>query len=907
MLDLKPIGGSLPALLKQAADNAPYLKRLIDRDFETLAVSSLDDLGGKFEPWLEGWREAFSHVETIDAAMAPLRKFKREAHLLIALQDLSGAATEARITERLSVVADLATQTALNVAAGDRSVSKRGLFFLALGKHGARELNYSSDIDLIALYDQEKFDGGDRDRADASARMVRDVIGLLETQTADGYVFRTDFRLRPDPSSTPVAVSTAMAETYYESVGQNWERMAYIKARPIAGDIEAGADFLDRLAPFVWRRHLDYWTIADIHAIKRMINSQVGAPDLGDVQSDLKLGPGGIREIEFFAQTQQIILGGRDRKLREPTTCGALVRLAEAGVMDWATSRDLTSAYHALRAVEHRVQMLNDEQTHRLPQFETGRDKVAALCGYASRAGFEADLVTLREEVHRHYQDLFSEEERKTETAIRGNLVFTGVDLDPATIATLSALGFSQPEKVITRVQSWHRGRVPATRTGRGRQLLTAVLPDLLNAMGRTGEADTAFERFATFFEGLTAGVQLLSMLLAEARLRDDLVLTLALAPRLAKTLARSPAGLEAMIDGGERDRLRIDPALGFETAIDEARRYHREAALLIGHRLLHGGLTAAEAGEYWTGLADETVTEMAFAAERETERRFGPAPGSWQVFAMGKMGGRELTAGSDLDLIVLFDPADGAIDAQAWFTRFTQRFITALSAPTGEGLLYEIDMRLRPSGRAGPVAVSLAAFARYHEKEAWTWEHMALTRLRPVVGDATLADAGIATARAAILARLGSDRILSDIASMRSRLQRDKPARGPWDFKLIAGGLVDIEFLTQAHLLTAGDAELITGNTADALGRLGSAGVMAEQAVEALTGALAVQQALQQVLRLAVGDASGAAGFSAGLQDRMCRAVGAADFAALEAELARHREAVTALYMQKIGAAATD
>jgi len=907
MLKIHPLAGTLAELLERAGQQAPYLARLIARDAEALALADIDALETAFDPWFAAWRERLAACESVEGGMAPLRKFKREAHLLIALQDLAGRAGIGEVTDRLSAVADLATQAALELAVRQRELSSEGLVILALGKHGAHELNYSSDIDLIGLYDRERFDGGSRDPGDAASRILRDVIALLETQTGEGYVFRTDFRLRPDPSSTPLAVSTAMAEAYYESVGQNWERMVYIKARPSAGDLALGGRFLEGLVPFIWRRHLDYWAIADIHAIKRMINAKVGDPDLGDVASDLKLGPGGIREIEFFAQTQQVILGGRDPDLRDPTTCGALSRLAAAGIVEPGVRDDLVAAYGVLRAIEHRVQMLKDEQTQTLPRSEDGRARVAALCGHGDRAGFEAELIALRERVHAHYSDLFAEEERKTYHAVRGNLVFTGVDPDPGTVRTLAALGFSEPEKVIAAVANWHRGRVPATRSDRGRQLLTAVLPDLLAAMGETGEADTAFDRFATFFEGLSAGVQLLSMLLAESRLRDDLVSTLALAPRLAQTLSRKPESLEALIDGGERDELVIPPDMDLEAAMDEARRYHREASLLIGHRLLQGGLGAAAAGEAWTRLADETVVAMAAAAERETVRRFGPPQGRWHVAALGKMGGRELTAGSDLDLILLFDPFPGAGDAQTWFTRLTQRFITALSAPTGEGLLYEIDMRLRPSGRAGPVAVSFSAFARYQAEEAWTWEHMALTRLRGVAGSSELGDRVLEAARAAIIARSGSASILEDIGDMRARLARDKPDSGPWDMKLSPGGLVDIEFIAQAGLLTSGDPALITGNTDTALDRLDAAGRLGPGEADTLRKALRFQQSLQQVLRLAVGSVSGTPDFSAGLRDRLCRAVGLDAFEALQSALDDHRHQVRALFLQKIPMPSTD
>ena len=907
MLTIRPLASNFADLCQRASGHAPYLKRLIDRDLPRLGIETCDQLAGAFTPWLAQWTETVAVCKDKDALMAALRRGKREGHLILALQDLAGLAGVPDITARLSDMADTATEAAIAFAATSRGLQTDGLAILALGKHGARELNYSSDIDLVAIYDPKRFDGGERDPADAASRIIRDMIALLETQTADGYVFRTDFRLRPDPSSTPVAVSAVMADAYYESVGQNWERMVYIKGRPCAGDKEAGAHFLRELDPFVWRRHLDYWAIADIHAIKRMINAKVGDPDLGDVATDLKLGPGGIREIEFFAQTQQVILGGRDPTLRDPTTCGALVRLADAGVVSWPVTRELTAAYEALRTVEHRLQMLNDEQTHSLPRSERARDHVAALCGYDNRLRFETDLIAVRETVHVHYQDLFAEEERRTSAANRGNLVFTGVDTDPATVATLRAMGFSDPQRVITTVQTWHRGRVPATRAHRGRQLLTALLPDLLEKMGETGEADTAFTRFTTFFEGLRSGVQVLSMLLAEPDVLEDLVTTLALSPKLALTLSRNPTCLDVLVDGGQGGRLAIAADVDFEAAMDEARRYHREASLLIGHRLLHGWLPAVEAGNLWSDLADETLQAMADAAERECARRLGLPPGRWHVFALGKLGGRELTAGSDLDLLVLYTAEAGASDPQTWFTRFTQRLIAALSAPTGEGTLYEIDMRLRPSGGAGPVAVSLPAFKRYQVEEAWTWEHMALTRLRPVAGDPALAAEAMRHAVSAITARAGREEILSDVANMRERMRTEKPAAGAWDLKLAPGGLVDIEFITQAALLTGGNETLITGNTAEALARLSNAGAFDDADAKALSDALLFQQALQQVMRVALGDAAVGGQFSTGLQGRLARAVGADTFDDVETRLAGHQNAVAALFRKKLPQPATE
>ncbi len=907
MIEIRPVAAVFGDVVRFAAEQSVYLARLVERHHDGLPENA-----EACEPAFSVLLETISQIESeegdLDAASILLRRCKRQGHLIIALADLSGVWSLGEVTGAITLLADACVKAALAVALRSRGLEGRGLFIAALGKMGAHELNYSSDIDLAAFYDRDVFDGGDREPGDAAVRVIRDTARLLDEQTAEGYVFRTDLRLRPDPRSTPVAVSTRMAALYYESVGQNWERMVWIKGRICAGDEAVGSDFLDVIRPFVWRRHLDYWALSDIHAIKRMINTSAGDPSLTDPAPDVKLGPGGIREIEFFAQTQQLILGGRDARLRQSETLAALAALTEAGVVDDVIRQELSAAYESLRGVEHRVQMINDEQTHDVPDNEDKRRSLARLCGYEDLSRFDCDLRKTRRGVHAIYTDLFAEEERRHAEAVSGNLVFTGVDTDPGTVRTLAGFGFSDPASVIDMIRQWHHGAVPATGSRRGQELLTAILPSLLEFMGQTGEADLAFRHFATFFASLRSGVQTLSMLLAEPDILDDLVVTLALAPRLARTLGARPELLEALLTTEPPPKLRIDPELGFETAMDAARLYHRDQSFLIGHRLLHGRLNAATAATAWTALADNTVQEMAAAAESEIARRHGAAPGRWSVLAMGKHGGSELTAGSDLDIIVIYDPqADALAEAQSWFTRFTQRLITALSAPTAEGTLYEVDMRLRPSGRSGPVAVRLSAFERYQKEEAWTWEHMALTRSRAVAGSPELGDAALGIALGAITERAGRPGLVADVADMRRRLRDERPGQGLWDLKLAPGGLVDIEFVAQLGMLQSGRADLVRPGTADALEGLGQAGWLSPEETGTLSSALAYLQSLQQVLRLAVGDAVDETRFSSGLKNRLCRAVGADDFEALKSRLEQLKTAGADIHRKKCAAPATE
>jgi glutamate-ammonia-ligase adenylyltransferase len=897
VLRLEALSDQPAEAIELAAAHAPYLELLNRTGLDLTRPDTV----------FQSAIETCAQVGAGDGdAMSDLRQAKKAAHLAIAATDLSGQASLSETTDNITRFADASVDAALQVALKDRDLVQDGLFVTALGKMGAYELNYSSDIDVAAFFDPDRFKGGAYETADAAARVIRNMTTILQDRTREGYVFRTDLRLRPDPSSTPVAVSTRRAELYYDSVGQNWERMVWIKGRTAAGDQEAGKKFLEVLQPFIWRRHLDYWAIADVHAIKNMINAKAGDKSLNDVSADLKLGPGGIREIEFFVQTQQIILGGRFPELRIRGTQDGLQELAKLGIVTPQVAGDLSEAYDALRMVEHRIQMLDDAQTHTLPAFENKRASVAALCGYSELDAFDRDLIEIRKLVNGHYRNLFADETQKHQRAVTGNLVFTGVDDDPETVKTLSELGFAEPSQVIERIRQWHRGRTPATRTARGRELLTAFLPDLLTAMGRTGEADKAFRQFGRFFEGLRSGVQVLAMLVAEETLTDDLVTTLAIAPRIAGTLARRPNLLETLVAFGDRNKdLSLPEDADFETALDLTRRWHGERAFLIGHKLLHGQIAARDAASSWSDLADRCTEEMARAAERETIRRFGPAPGNWSVIGLGKMGGRDMTAESDLDLIVIYDAPDKS-DAQGWFTKFTQRLISALSAETAEGSLYETDMRLRPSGRAGPVATSLASFERYHREQAWTWEHMALTRLRPVAGDVALGETVQKIAEEVINSGEAGKRT-EDILDMRARLLRDKPSQGQWDLKMRRGGLIDLEFITQHAILTAQPHQHLLPSLEAAHVQLQETGVWTSGEHNQIAKALTFLQALQQVQRVAHAEVTDTSELSNALKNRLCRATGCDDFEQLSERLEAVAEGVTDIFKRKVGALATE
>lgn len=885
------------AALDVAAEYSTYLRRLIVNQPDCSDQIRSSSLDAAFSAAIE----MLAH-DTDDEAMAALRKAKQCAHLVLSAADLSAQWSLEQVVGGMTAFADVAARYAFAHAVRASGLSDTGLFLVALGKMGAHELNYSSDIDIAAFYDPEAFDGGDRGAGDAAARIIKHMVRLLETPTADGYVLRTDLRLRPDPRSTPLAASTRMAENYYESVGQNWERMVWIKARPFAGDADTAAKFLSMMQSFVWRQHLDYWAINDIHAIKAMINASADRANLDRVDADLKLGAGGIREIEFFAQTQQLIFGGRNKALRMIDTSGALSALRESNAVEPETEGVLQSAYVQLRHIEHRIQMRQDEQTHSLPKDDAQREQVARLSGYTDLAAFDAHVLALRQTVHDIYLDLFGRQTGGAQTEATGNLVFTGVDDDPGTVATLAGLGFEVPSEVIGTIRHWHRGHLSATRSARGRELLTALLPGLLQDMSAAGEPDRAFRNFAVFLEHLPSGVQTLSMLLAEESLRADLIATLALAPPLAVTLGRRPALLEALLQPGLIAPPEMGAGLPFDQAMDKARIYKADRAFLIGHDLLHGRIAAADAADAYTELAEWVVRAMADAAETECISRFGPPPGAWCVCAMGKLGGQAMTAGSDLDLMVIYEPSD-ADGSTVWFTRFTQRLITALSAPTAEGLLYEVDMRLRPSGRSGPVAVRLSGFERYHKEDAWTWEHMALTRLRPVADRDGLGERVLGIVEDVVSGPHDETTVCDDIYQMRLRLEQEKPDTGLWDLKMGYGGLVDLEFCVQQGLLVTPEGQK-TGawKLSEAIGRLSSLGWFSNEEAEKLEHARLFLTSLQQVQRLALAKPTDE--ILPVLQDRYARAVGVEDrFDVLEDQLKILKKQVAEIRARKIGA----
>ena len=917
---LGAVFGNSPYLAHSMIEDPAFAIELLRQGPDVTANSILASLAARFGGDVE---------ET--ALMAGLRIAKRRAALAIALADIAGVWPLEKITGTLSAIAETTVSLAVRhllrraAAAGTLQLSdpaeperESGYIVLALGKLGARELNYSSDIDLVVLYDAERVRGvAPEGLQQVFVRLTRNLVRILEERRPEGYVFRTDLRLRPDPASTPLALSVLAAETYYESLGQNWERAAMIKARPLAGDLAAGAAFLGNLRPYVWRKHLDFAAIQDIHSIKRQVNAYHGGGKIALGGHNIKLGRGGIREIEFFAQTQQLIWGGRSPELRAPSTCAAIEALTRVGRITRPVADDIIAAYHFLRRVEHRLQMIDDQQTHTLPDEGPKLDALAVFLGYPGTSAFRADMFGHMRRVETQYAKLFEE---APALGGPGNLVFTGTDDDPATLETLASMGFTEPSKIAASVRGWHHGHHRAVRSARARELLTELMPALLQALARTAQPEGAFLRFDRFLSRLPAGVQIFSLFHSNPKLLDLVAEVMGDAPRLADLLGEhtnlldsvlSPEFLGALPEAaGLAADLRgvLAQARDFQDTLDVLRRWKGEREFQIGVQMLRGILPTAAAGRALADTAEAALAAMQTAVEAEFARVHGAVPGGEiAVVAMGKLGGREMTVTSDLDLIFLWDaPADvetsngdKTLPVSLYYQRLAQRFINAVTAPTGEGKLYELDLRLRPSGTKGPLATNLDGFISYQRDNAWTWEHLALTRARPITGTPALRSRIEAAIREALLRPRDPPRLTADVADMRALMAREHPGKQPWDIKYWRGGLIDIEFAAQYLQLRHAPQhpEMLATNTADALQRAVAAGVLAPADGQALLESLRLWQAIQGLLRLSMGDQVDSAQFPPGLKLALARAAGAVDFPALEANMLEHSARSLAIF----------
>jgi glutamate-ammonia-ligase adenylyltransferase len=781
---------SIGEAIARAHANAPFLAGLIDRDAPL--VSRL--AAGQFDVALT--------LSDDDVAKA-LRHQRRAVALSVAIGDLAGVFDFTEVTRRLTDFADHALDTAIRTAIAERTpgAEPRGFAAVALGKQGSCELNYSSDIDPILLFDPATLPRRPREEPeDAAVRIGRRVVELLQARDADGYVLRVDLRLRPSPEITPIVLHIGAAISYYESQALTWERAAFIRARAAAGDIAMGQAFLDEIAPFVWRRGLDFGAIGEIRAMSHRIRDHHAAGQRLGPGYDLKRGRGGIREAEFFAQIHQLIHGGRDPELRAPATRDALARLAAAGWIPDEDALTLTDSYTLLRAVEHRVQMIDDRQTHRLPEGEA-LERVARLHGLAGGAEL-IDLLRPHVEGAGRLYDALDDAEPDAFPTDHDTLV-----------SKLAAAGFADGASAAARIETWRSARYPALRSPAAREALEAVLPVIMPALASAPDPGAALLRLDAMLARLSSAVNVFRLLEARPGLATQLGAILSHAAPLAEALGRRPELLDGLIDSTALDavgnveelaaEMRAGAAVDYQARLDHVRHLVGERRFALGAQIVVGASDPLAVSAGYARVAEAAIAVLADATIADFAERHGRVPGSELVIvAYGRLGGAALTHASDLDLVYLFTgdfraESDGEkpLGATLYYNRLAQRLTAALSVPTAAGPLYEIDTRLRPSGNQGPLVVSVDSFARYQRTEAWSWEHMALTRARVVFGSHA-AGSAVSDIIADVLATPHPDRdIVADAAAMRREMVAHKPPQGPLDAKLLPGGLVDLEF----------------------------------------------------------------------------------------------------------------
>ena len=896
--DLAGFAPEVMELMSATAGCSPYLRGLMLREADWLRVAVEAP-----EAALETTLSAADGL-TAEALPLALREAKRRVALLAALCDLGGVWPLEEVTGALTRLADRAVHLSLTTlvaeeirrgklpgATPDDAATAGGMVALAMGKMGAGELNYSSDIDLICLFDETRYPGEEQEARASFIKVTRRMTAILSDAT-DGYVFRSDLRLRPDASVTPVCLSMAAAEAYYEAEGRTWERGAYIKARPCGGDLAAGERFLKTLTPFVWRKHLDFVAIQDAHDMRLRIRDHRGLHGPITVEGhNMKLGAGGIREIEFFTQTRQLIAGGRDPSLRDRTTVGGLAALAAKGWVPPEVAEELTTLYRAHREVEHRLQMVNDAQTHSMPTTRDGVARIAAFCGQAE-ADFRRDLL-----------DRLNCTDRLTEGFFSPGQAEEGPEL-------------SDTAREITK--GWES--YPALRSDRAQAIFRRLRPRLLKELARAANPDEALVALDGFLSGLPAGVQIFALFEANPTLIELIVDIAGSAPALARYLSRNASVLDGVIGGSfwgdwpgtaalrSELQTRIATAPDYEARLDMARRWMKEWHFRIGVHHLRGLIDGFEAGKQYADLAEAVVQGVWAEVAADFTAKHGAMPGRGAVvIGMGSMGAARLNAGSDLDLIVIYDDqgvegSDGPrpLATRPYYARLTQSLVTALTAQMPEGRLYEVDMRLRPSGRAGPVATSLHSFTTYQETEAWTWEHLALTRARVLAGEPTLAGE-VEAFRRDLLARKGQGaRVKPDVAEMRARLAAAKPAQGTWEAKNGPGRIMDIELAAQTVALIAGSpARSVERQIASAAGR-----IMPDSDMQALTSGYRLMWRLHAAARLLSERALDWDAAGEGGRAFILRETGAADATALAQALAQAVKEAEAAVTRLVGTA---
>lgn len=891
-------------LLNAVFGNSPYLSHVLLEDVaftKTLLADGPDAVMQSLMSDVDDRTQL--GVEKRPELMSRLRRAKRRFSTAAAMADISGCSDVMTLAAMLSRFAGSCLEASasallreghergkLRLADPGFPTRNSGLILLGLGKLGASELNFSSDIDIIVLFDDNIAEVEFNAHQQVFSRIARNIVELMARRTEDGYVFRTDLRLRPDPSSTPPAVSVTAALAYYRSVGQTWERAAMIKARPVAGDIDAGNAFLEANKEFVWRRSLDFASVRDIQSIKRQIDANKGSRRIAVEGQNVKLGQGGIREIEFLTQTHQLIWGGQVPELQGKTTLDMLALLASLGRVPRPVADELAAAYRLLRRIEHRIQMVDDQQTHSVPTTAEGVERLAVFLGHPGGDEFRRQLVRTLETVRNHYDGTF---ERRPAGGAAFEFEFGAAESRDVALKAFAEHGFDQPEQAWDTVCRWLTGQTLATRSERAASVMTEIVPRLFAAFAESEHPDTTLARFDAFLARVARSIGFLEMLSAQPALCDLISDIMSAAPKLSDWLRQDPGLLESVlagefadlelpddlgleehvIDSARRGLVRVHYQLEFgreelnfelagqidhhaqggadlQAALDVHRRWARRRVFQIGVHMLRGYLSPTEASAPLCRIAETCLDALLPAIRHEFAARHGTVEGGrLAIIACGKLGSQEMTVASDLDLIFVYDHpeqvegSDGEkpLSPTQYYAKLCRRFLNGVTAPTAEGRLYEVDMRLRPSGKSGPIACSLDRFVSYQERDAWTWEHQVLTRARVIFAEDDLESRLNDAVRTVLCHRRNPKRLAADIRSMRERIRTEAAEGGGNSIKHRPGGILDVEFMAQflqlAHAESHPDILLRDAHSVfEAAGRLNLIdGSVAEDLAEAI------------------------------------------------------------------------
>ena len=871
------------SILATAMHLAPYLDQLYRKNITLIPQILNEDTEELIKTANATLIDSFGQATTNDQAMKAIRVFRQNINTIVTVLDILDRVSVADQIAWLSHAADLASTTLANwleitARQKHRLKPESSWAILAMGKLGSGELNFSSDIDLIVLYHTAD---DDLDSGRVYVDLARQFAHIMSKPTADGIGWRVDYRLRPNPSVTPVAIRFENAISYYESMARTWERVAFIRARPIAGSIDLAQQFLSEIEPFIWRRYLDYTVIDEM---KMMLQREPKPQDLSGF--NVKKGNGGIRTIEFAVHVQQIIAGGRESELRQRSTIKALATLGHLNWINPETARLLSKHYFQLRRLEHRIQMIHDAHSHQFPRHVAALSDLAQFCGYKDVIAFRQAVHGLTDSVITHtaiISDRLGINPARTDIShpISLSLLLDQDDDSNAVANALSELGFHDVNSISTTCRRWMAGQVPATQSSRSKDILGRFLPEMLIQISKADDPDQAFNAFTRLVENLPIGVQFFSLLESNPNITKVIASLLLASPRMAENLATHSALVDDLLYEefwqpiandikSMTDTLseQMAAAKSHEDKLNQLRITLRHWHFRAHVHLITGIIDPSETGLILSNIAEAAIISALPVAQDHIHHRYGSLEkGGLVIMAMGRLGTREMTSSSDLDLVFIHQTPDDEqnqvmtngdhpIHASLYFTRIGQELINILTAPTAEGKGFEVDMRLRPSGKSGPVTIAFDRFASYQQEHAWTWEHMALIRARIITG---FRHENLAEQIESCLARLmkmprDANKVIADAKDMRKRITTHHPPRSDHDLRLIPGGLIDMDFFAQImQLLHPCPDGHRYGQAIDAIANLTQRGVIADNDGKALLKAMSVLLNLNQIMRLVI------------------------------------------------------